>query len=463
MSPFTGEAFLIGVKEGIPLYFSVRLVLALSSRQRLDFIRMPLFAGGLVVLLASFAVMAIPVTLEFRDVIVKMIGYVFGLFYLFSLGALYHTTGTDLLGPLKGFLSRKLLLVPLIFLLTLVYFAPDMSGSSLYVADLFSMAGSNVTIFLSAGAGFGMALALSHLIARLVRIDALRLFGLPQVLLVLALMKLMFGGVRGFAELSLIPAVQAGLVKLIHDIVHQTFVFFMVPDHPLLTMTAWKYIGLVFGGTVSLWLSLVVFFLPLGLFIKKHFAEGIAVPAGIGLPARKRIFIKATRDERILKSIPVFLFMLFILSTWFVQTGESIAKLYLPEPLAIIAEKDRVVISLQSPTEDLRDGMLHKFSVTMNNEVVRLLIMKTPDGKLAVCLDACEVCPPEGYGQGKEQVVCIYCNTPIPFDSLGKPGGCNPIPLVALITDKDVQVTLAEIATKRATINSGKGNGGGER
>jgi uncharacterized membrane protein len=51
-------------------------------------------------------------------------------------------------------------------------------------------------------------------------------------------------------------------------------------------------------------------------------------------------------------------------------------------------------------------------------------------------------------------VVCLSCNTPIPLDTLGKPGGCNPMPLAALITDKEVRVQSAEIAEKWAKSKS---------
>ena len=459
MSPFINDAFVIGVKGGIPLYLCASLVLAYGRKERLAYMKMPLFAGMLALLLTSLMVMNANVTPEFRAVIVKMIGYVFGLFYLFSLGALYHTTGTDMLGPLKTLSRKSAVMVPVILLLTLLYFAPDMAGSSLYVADLYSMAERNKIVFLAAAAGFGLAILLTHIVVTRVTFDVMRLFDLPQVLLFLALMKLIAGGVRGFAEMSLIPSVQAGLMKLIHDMVHQTFLFLLVPDHPLLSTTTWNFIGVLFGATVGQWLSLAIMLLPLIIFIKIQFNEAVSLPREISVPARKRIFIRSVRDQRLTKSIPVIIFMVFIMSTWFAQKGESTDPLYTPEPRQVLAENGKVTIPLQSALDDLRDGSLHKFSVTVAGEDVRLFIMKKPDGTLAVCLDACEICPPDGYGQAPGHVVCLNCKTPIPFVSLGKPGGCNPIPLVALVTDKDVQIDLAEISGQWAKVKSGDAKG----
>jgi uncharacterized membrane protein len=333
-----------------------------------------------------------------------------------------------------------------------------MAGSSLYVADLFSMSGNRALIFVLAGAGlFCAVLVLRLAVSRAgpnIPMDAL--FGLPQVLLFLALVKLLAGGVRGFAELSLIPSVQAGLTKLIHDVVHQTFLTIMVPDHEILTTTAWNFIGILFGQSVTLWLSLVVLVAPLLLFIKKHFSEEAPLPAELQGRAVRRLYIRSFQDKRLLKSLPVLAFLLVIVGIWFVEKGESAASLYNPAPRPVVAMSGRVVIPLSTPGEDLRDGRLHKFSLTVDGETYRLLIMKKPDGTLAVCLDACEICQPDGYAQGREHVVCLYCRTPIPFETVGKAGGCNPIPLSALVTEKDVKVEVAEIREKWSTIDSGK-------
>ena len=463
MSRFVLEALFIGAKEGVKLSLCVLLVLAYLRNGGLAYLKRPLAAGLAVVFLASFIVMTVDVTVGTRDTIVKMIGYVFGLFYFFSVGALFHATGTDLLGPFAGIAEKKAVLIPATLALTILYFVPDMAGSSLYVTDLSGMAGGALSARAAAGAGFALSLAGAYLLSRFVRVDLSRLFGLPQLLLALALIKLLACGVHGFAELSLIPAVQAGLRKLIHDVVHQTFVFLMVPDHPLLSTTAWNFIAVLFGETAGLWLSLVLLSLPLILFIVKHFGEQVAVPDGISVPARRRSFVKSIQDQRVLKSLPVLVFLLCIMSVWFSQRGEGTSGIAVPTAVPVVDEGGAVVIPLQATQRDLRDGALHKFSLSLDGEAVRLLIMRKPDGTLATCLDACEICPPDGYGQAREHVVCLYCMTPIPFDTVGKPGGCNPIPLPALVTDKDVRIQVTDIERAWALMKSGQSKGGGER
>lgn len=84
------------------------------------------------------------------------------------------------------------------------------------------------------------------------------------------------------------------------------------------------------------------------------------------------------------------------------------------------------------------------------------MAVKKTDGTLSVCLDACEICPPDGYGQKGDSLVCIYCGTPIHLDSLGKPGGCNPIPLSASIEGGFVKIELDEVLKKWGFVKKGK-------
>ncbi|MDH4161398.1 MAG: DUF2318 domain-containing protein [Nitrospirota bacterium] len=455
MSRFVLEALFIGAKEGVKLSFCTLLVFSLlSGRERLP-LKRSVIAGLLVVFLASFLLLTLPVTFEMREIIVRMIGYVFGIFFFLSIGALFHESGTDIIGPFRSVGGKRVLQIPILLVLTIGYFAPDMAGSALFIADLASMAQAPMPVFLASGLGFVLFIAGTAALGRKVQPVFPRLFGLPQVLLTLALIKLLAGGIRGFAELTLIPAVQAGLMKLVHDVIHQTFVMILVPDHPVLSTTTWNFVGFLFRETAGLWLSLILLVTPLVLFVIKHFREPLRYPGSIDRPSQRRMFIRSIRDQRLLKSLPVLFFLAVIIMTWFSQQDAPGVSLYLPDPKPVAADGDALNIPIQSPTEDLRDGAIHKFSLLIRDEQVRLLIMKKPDGTLTACLDACEICPPDGYGQSREHVVCLYCKTPIPFDTVGKPGGCNPIPLPTVVTDKEVRLTMKDISEKWVLVKSG--------
>jgi len=61
-------------------------------------------------------------------------------------------------------------------------------------------------------------------------------------------------------------------------------------------------------------------------------------------------------------------------------------------------------------------------------------------------LDACEICGPVGFYKTSQGVTCKNCAAPINPQSMGMPGGCNPIPLKAQVSGDAVIISEAELA-----------------
>ncbi|MDA8428252.1 MAG: Fe-S-containing protein [Geobacteraceae bacterium] len=97
--------------------------------------------------------------------------------------------------------------------------------------------------------------------------------------------------------------------------------------------------------------------------------------------------------------------------------------------------------------EELGDGNLHRYSyVTDDGHVVRFFMINRSGGKkIGVVYDACMLCGDMGYLQDKNEVICIACNVRIFIPSIGKAGGCNPIPLPHHIEGGQVSVSVAEL------------------
>ncbi len=81
-----------------------------------------------------------------------------------------------------------------------------------------------------------------------------------------------------------------------------------------------------------------------------------------------------------------------------------------------------------------------------NGTEVRFWLYQKPDGKMATVFDACEICGAVGFYKGPNGVVCKNCAAPINPQSVGMPGGCNPIPLKAQVTSDAVIIQEADIA-----------------
>jgi uncharacterized membrane protein len=80
---------------------------------------------------------------------------------------------------------------------------------------------------------------------------------------------------------------------------------------------------------------------------------------------------------------------------------------------------------------------------------VRFWLYQKPDGKIATLFDACEICGPVGFYKNATGVVCKNCAAPINPQSVGMPGGCNPIPLSAEVTNDSVIIKETDMAAGR--------------
>lgn len=97
---------------------------------------------------------------------------------------------------------------------------------------------------------------------------------------------------------------------------------------------------------------------------------------------------------------------------------------------------------------DFMDGNLHRYSyVTDDGHVVRFFLINRSRGqaRIGVVYDACMLCGDMGYVQEKNEVICIACNVRIFIPSIGKAGGCNPIPLVHKVEGEHVVVSVEEL------------------
>lgn len=96
----------------------------------------------------------------------------------------------------------------------------------------------------------------------------------------------------------------------------------------------------------------------------------------------------------------------------------------------------------------LRDNKLHRFAyVTDEGKVVRFfLINKREDRDSPVAVfDACSICGDMGYIKKGSELICISCNVRIFLPSVGKAGGCNPVPLSYFYDGKDIIINVKDV------------------
>ena len=98
------------------------------------------------------------------------------------------------------------------------------------------------------------------------------------------------------------------------------------------------------------------------------------------------------------------------------------------------------------PLNQVYDGDLHRFAAKEGAVEIRFFLYQKPDGKIATLFDACEICGAVGFYKGAQGVICKNCAAPINPQSVGMPGGCNPIPLKAEVTSDAVIISEADVA-----------------
>lgn len=149
----------------------------------------------------------------------------------------------------------------------------------------------------------------------------------------------------------------------------------------------------------------------------------------------------------------VFLGVTFITLT--MLAGQLYWSLVASQPPALsdakqveLADDDFVHLELTP----LMDGNLHRFSwVADDGKVVRFFVINRLENRVApaVVLDACLLCGDAGYVQVGTQVECVACGVYMFKPSIGKPGGCNPVPMEAWKVEDDV------ILIPRSALESG--------
>jgi uncharacterized membrane protein len=218
------------------------------------------------------------------------------------------------------------------------------------------------------------------------------------------------------------------VMKGVHDFVHQFMESVLVPDHLFVQPNVWKLIGILFGKEVGFWGGMIIWFTPAVLVALATQFERLPSVAHIRQGAqRRRLLAGAMKARRFRLVVPLFALAVFAGAAY--QSSFPSVEYWDPKPLTVTANPAGEIFIPKKGEVDLEDGRLHKYVFKKGAVEARFFVLMTSSGKLTVVLDACSICKPDGYGQAEGMVICYYCKTLIPLDTVGKPGGCNPVPV----------------------------------
>jgi uncharacterized membrane protein/YHS domain-containing protein len=163
------------------------------------------------------------------------------------------------------------------------------------------------------------------------------------------------------------------------------------------------------------------------LFSRNRFVITEAQQSSLTVPQRRKQQSRIRLQSRWLK--------IAVITTGFTLSPLLYFHLYASRPPKIstpVELKPDLQGQIKVKIDDVSDGKLHRFSYTTHDGyVVRFFMINRYLNrvKIGVVYDACTLCGDQGYIQQGNDVICLSCNVRIFIPSIGREGGCNPIPL----------------------------------
>jgi len=294
-----------------------------------------------------------------------------------------------------------------------------LSGVSLNSTELMSFLGTLM--------GVGLAVVFGVMFVKgSVRVDLRKFFRVTTIILFFVAAQLAISGLHELSETGVIPSSKREM-SLIGPIVRNDYFF------PC-TMLA---------------LAALMVLLEYRRRKPETPAAGPAANAD-SVPANKaeaRMQQFTQQRERLWANLVVGTAFIFI----FMVTAEFIyaegPKLSAATPVTF--DNGRAVI----PTRDLHEGDLQRYSADVSGVKVRFLLYRKPDNKVAAIFDACQICGSVGFYKANVGIVCKNCAAPINPQSIGQPGGCNPIPLPSTPEGDAVVIKVTDLTPQLAQFS----------
>src|SRR5450631_1349272 len=408
------QAFIITLREGVEAALIVGITLAYLTKIGRTELRKTVYAALIAAFLGSIGVAVVISRTHLNEDVFEGWVMLVAAFFVITMVIFMMKTGRKLKGQIEGRLgtlaekSSKLGLFVFIFLMVLREGAETvliLSAVSLNSTELMSFLGT--LLGLLAAIAFGVMFVKGS-----VRINLQKFFKVTTAIMFLVAAQLVISGLHELSENGVLPSSRQEMA-IIGPIVRNDFFFFV---------------------TILVLAALMVLF-------EMRSRQPVELPP-TGAARRKALW--TVRRERLwMASVYIFSFAFIVMVTASFIYEKSASAL---SPAAEVTFVDGKV---SIPLKQVYDGELHRFAAKEGGVDVRFWLYQKPDGKIATLFDACEICGAVGFYKGAQGVICKNCAAPINPQSVGMPGGCNPIPLKAQVTDDAVIVSEADVIAGR--------------
>jgi high-affinity iron transporter len=405
------QAFIVTLREGVEAALIVGITLAYLAKIGRPELRKAVYSALISAFLASIGVAVIISRTHFNEDIFEGWIMLAAAFFVVTMIIFMMKTGRKLKGQIEGKVGLLagqdawLGLFAFVFLMVLREGAETvliLSAVSLNSSELLSFLGTLLGI--AAAVLFGVMFVKGS-----VRINLQKFFKITTVILFFVAAQLLISGLHELSENGVLPSSKREMA-IVGPIVRNDVFFFV---------------------TILALAALMVLF-----EFKRR--EPASVPASAA--ARRKAAWTVRRERLWMASVYASSFVFIVLITAEFIYAKSVSALSPATEVSFINGQVSI------PLNQVMDGDLHRYQAKENGVEVRFWLYQKPDGKIATVLDACEICGAAGFYKGSNGVICKNCAGPINAQSVGMPGGCNPIPLEAQTTADAVIIKEANLA-----------------
>lgn len=271
------------------------------------------------------------------------------------------------------------------------------------------------------GGGLGLLLALAFGVAFArgsLHVDLRRFFAVTSLILSVLVLQLLIGGIHELGEGKLIP-VSRREMAIVGPIVRNNVLFVLA-------------------------IALTPLFLAL---VPPSRRRSEPAREQSGAEARK-LRAQLLRESR-LRWVTASLSLVIVL-----VVGASYVQGWNEKQMSPGTPVSAVAGVVEIPLVTLADTTFHRFRFAADGgTTVRFIVVRYAGG-WKVALDACEICGAAGYDADADGVICRLCDSPINAATIGRRGGCNPIPLPFVQVPGALRIKVEDLRAGAATFKA---------
>ncbi len=408
------QAFIITLREGVEAALIVGITLAYLAKIGRNDLRKSVYAALAAAFAGSIGIAILLSRLQWNQDIFEGGVMLVAAVFVVTMILFMMKTGRKLKGQIEGKIGLFARDDAWIGLFLFVFLMVLREGvETVLILSVVTLNSSELLSFIGTVAGVAVAVLFGVMFVKgSVKVNLQKFFKVTTVILFFVAAQLLIAGLHELSENGVLPSSRQEMA-IIGPIVRNDLFFFI---------------------TILALAGLMVLF-------EMKSRQPVDLPAA-GAARRKALW--TARKERLwMASVYVcsFIFIVMVTAGFIYEKSAS--------ALSPATEVTFVNGTVSIPVKQVYDGQLHRFAANEGGVEVRFWLYQKPDGKVATLFDACEICGPVGFYKGAQGVICKNCAAPINAQSLGMPGGCNPIPLKAQVTDDTVIISEADLQAGR--------------